>query len=286
LTQKKSNQNNSFEIPAIALWAGKTLQFFSKESATRYVARLFATPLKIQAPERELVMRQSSKKERLFVKKIDKEVQVYLYGYSKKRILLVHGWAGRGTQLYHLADKLLEERMMVVSFDGPAHGLSDGKRTNMLEFLETIREVEKKYGPFDAAIGHSFGGMSLIHSISNGLKTNKLVTIGADNSIRENFDYFVQKMELRPSISLRMQTYFEKLHHVKIDSMDSDKKAERIKIPVLVVHDSDDKFVNVSSAISIRQKLRNGKLLITNGLGHHRIFKNPYVIRRIISYLQ
>ncbi len=30
--------------------------------------------------------------------------------------------------------------MMVISFDGPAHGLSSGKRTNMIEFLEAIAE--------------------------------------------------------------------------------------------------------------------------------------------------
>ena len=69
--------------------------------------------------------------------------------------------------------------MMVISFDGPAHGLSSGKSTNMIEFLETIKEVDKKYGPFDAAIGHSFGAMSLINAVADGLKVNKLVAIGA-----------------------------------------------------------------------------------------------------------
>jgi pimeloyl-ACP methyl ester carboxylesterase len=217
---------------------------------------------------------------------LDANVQVYVYGYSRIKVLLVHGWAGRGTQLYHLADKILENQMMVVSFDGPAHGLSDGKRTNMLEFLEAIRVIDKKYGPFHAAVGHSFGGMSLINAVAGGMKVNKLVTIGADNSIPEIFDYFVKQMELKPEIAKRLQLMFEKRHHMKLDYMSSEQRAERIKIPVLVIHDSEDRFVNVSSAVSIRQKLQKGELLITHGLGHHKIFKSPFIIHRIIEYLQ
>ena len=209
-----------------------------------------------------------------------------VYGYSKTRVLLVHGWAGRGTQLYHLADKILENKMMVVSFDGPAHGLSEGKRTNMIEFIDAVRLIEKKYGPFHAAVGHSFGGMSLINAVAGGLKVNKLVTVGADNSIPEIFAYFVKKMELKPDIARRLQVLFEKKHNMRLDHFTSEHQAARIKIPVLIIHDSEDRFVRVSSAVSIRQKLQNGELLITHGLGHHKIFKSPVVVQRIIEFLQ
>ncbi len=286
LAQKKSIPNTSFEIPALVLLAGKVLQFLSRDAATKFVARLFATPMKFNAPERELMMRESAKKERIKLSSADKELQVYVYGYSKTRVLLVHGWAGRGTQLYHLADKILENKMMVVSFDGPAHGLSEGKRTNMIEFIDAVRLIEKKYGPFHAAVGHSFGGMSLINAVAGGLKVNKLVTVGADNSIPEIFDYFVKKMELKPDIARRLQVLFEKKHNMRLDHFTSEHQAARIKIPVLIIHDSEDRFVRVSSAVSIRQKLQNGELLITHGLGHHKIFKSPVVVQRIIEFLQ
>jgi len=286
LTKKKTNPTPSFEIPAVVLLIGKILQFFSKDAATQYVAKLFATPVKFEAPEREQMMRESAKKESLTLPKSNREIQGYVYGYSRTRVLLVHGWAGRGTQLFRLADKLLENKMMVVSFDAPAHGLSQGKRTNMLEFIEAIRAVEKKYGPFQAAVGHSFGGMSLINAVSSGFKIDKLVTIGADNSIPEIFRYFVKKMELKPEIAIRLQRLFEKKHRTRLDYFTSVNRAERIKIPVLVIHDSEDRFVDVRSAIAIRRKLEKGELLITHGLGHHKIFKSPEVIERVIEFLQ
>ena len=281
-----SRNHNSFVIPRPLIIFGKILQFFSKDMATLYVAKLFSTPVKIAAPERELTMRNSAKKEILKIPGCKAEVQMYIYGYSKKKVLLVHGWAGRGTQLFQIADKILENRMMVVSFDGPAHGLSSGKRTNMIEFLETIREVNKKYGPFDAAIGHSFGGMSLINAVADGLNVEKLVTIGTDNSIPQIFNYLVKKMELKPVISKKLAKLSETKFNTEIDSLSSEHKAAKITIPTLVIHDSNDKYVNVSSAVSIRQNLKNGELLITNGLGHHKIFKDNFVIQRIIDFIK
>lgn len=251
-----------------------------------YVARIFSAPMKIDIPERELMMRNSSKKERLMLPECKKEIQVYIYGYSKKKVLLVHGWAGRGTQLFQIADKVLENRMMVISFDAPAHGLSTGKRTNMQEFLEAIREIDKKYGPFDAAIGHSYGGMSLINAVADGLQVNTLTTIGADNSIRKIFSYLVGKMELNEEIAKRLGNAFEKKYQIKLDSLTSEHKAVHVHIPTLVIHDSEDRFVDVSSAVDIRQSLKKGELLITHGLGHHRIFKDQYIIQRIINFIQ
>lgn len=281
-----SRNPNTFAIPRPLINLGKIIQFFSNHLATLFVAKLFSTPIRFSAPERELAMRNSAKKETIKIPGCKTDVQVYIYGYSKKKVLMVHGWAGRGTQLFQIADKVLENKMMVISFDGPAHGLSSGKRTNMMEFLETIREVNKKYGPFDAAIGHSFGGMSLINAVANDLKVNKLVTIGADNSIPQIFQYFVEKLELNPLISKKLEEYFNNKFNTELDSLSSEHKALKINIPTLVIHDSEDKYVSVSSAVSIRQSLKNGELLITNGLGHHKIFKDNFVIQRVIDFIR
>lgn len=277
---------NSFEIPKSIILLGKVIQFISKDLAALYAGRLLAVPMKFKTPERELMMRESAKKERLHVPGLKADIQVYVYGYSKIKVLLVHGWAGRGTQLFQVADKILENKMMVISFDGPAHGLSSGKRTNLLEFMSSIREIDKKYGPFHAAIGHSYGGMSLINAVAQGLKLEKLVTIGADNSIPQIFQYFVKKMELKVVIADKLEKMFEKKHHFKLDSFSSEHNAPKVDIPTLVVHDSDDIYVNVSSAIAIRQNLKHGQLLITNGLGHHKIFKDKFVIQRIINFIK
>jgi pimeloyl-ACP methyl ester carboxylesterase len=62
--------------------------------------------------------------------------------------------------------------------------------------------------------------------------------------------------------------------------------AKYVATPTLVIHDSEDKIVDVSSAIAIRQNLSNGELLMTNGLGHNKILKDPDVIQRIIDFIK
>ena len=93
-------------------------------------------------------------------------------------------------------------------------------------------------------------------------------------------------MELKPIISKKLRLLIEKKFHKNLDSFTSEHKALKVNIPTFVIHDSDDKYVNVSSAISIRQNLKRGELLITNGLGHHKIFKNKFVIGRIIDFIK
>lgn len=285
-SQKSPKIINSLEVPNSIVLTGRILQSISSNLATIFAAKIFMTPLNFKVPDRELMMRESAKNKLIKIESINKSVMVYSYGYSKRKVLLVHGWSGRGTQLFQLADKILENKMMVISFDAPAHGLSPGKKATMIDYIKTIEQINKEYGPFEAAIGHSFGGMSLLNSISEGLKINKLVIIGTDNSIPEVIKTFVNKLKLKPKIAVKLETYFNNRLGLKVEDHTSQWVAKNVDIPTLVLHDSDDRLVPVSSAISIRQNLKNGELLISNGLGHHKIFRDKGIIRRIIDFIQ
>lgn len=284
-SQKSAKIVNSLEAPNSIVLTGRILQSISSKLATIFAAKIFMTPLNFKVPDRELMMRESAKNKLIKIESINKSVMVYSYGYSKRKVLLVHGWAGRGTQLFQLADKILENKMMVISFDAPAHGLSSGKKATMIDYLRTIDQIDKEYGPFEAAIGHSFGGMSLLNSISEGLKISKLVIIGTDNSIPEVMKTFVNKLKLKPKIAIKLEAYFNNKLGLNVEDHTSQLVAKNVDIPTLVLHDSHDRLVPVSSAISIRQNLKNGELLITNGLGHHKIFKDKGIIQRIIDFI-
>ncbi len=283
---EKKKITPGFKIPRSLINSAKVLQFISKDLAAVFLGRIFATPSRFKTPEREKMMEKSAKSEFFRIDSIEKDIKIYTYGFSKKRVLLAHGWSGRGTQLYNLADKILENRMMVISLDAPAHGSSSGKITNMLEYLETLKFIDQKYGPFQAAIGHSWGGMSLLLAVANGLRTKKLVSIGADDRISEVLFSFVKKFELKPIIAKKIKIFYDKKLNRNIDEFSSTRSAEKITIPTLVVHDTEDLFVPVSSAYKIRQKLKKGTILITHGLGHHKIFKDPIVIQKIINFIK
>lgn len=275
----------SLVIPKPIMLFAKGLQFISTTLTAKFGAKLFITPIKFATPKREKVMLESAQKKIINVNSIDRKIQVLSYGYSTKKVLLVHGWAGRSTQLYMIADKLLEKGYMVISFDGPAHGFSTGKTTAMPEFLDTIAEIDKQFGPFKAAVGHSFGGMSLYNSVANSFKIEKLVTIGAADKISDVILNFTTNLKVKSIVAKKVKSMFDKRWNIDIDSHSSSIVAKKNAIPTLVVHDSNDGDVPVSCAIKIRQNLQKGSLLITKGLGHTKILRNKKVTSTIVDFI-
>ena len=286
ISESKSKlTRKSFQIPKHVIRTGKILQFFSTSAATNFAFKIFKTPPRFQIPEREEMMRQSAKKEIITIPTINKEIMVYEYGYSKQKVLLVHGWAGRGTQLYDIADNILENRMMVISFDAPAHGLSSSNTTNLPECVAAINYINEIYGPFEVGIGHSFGGIALMAVIAKNPFLKKIVVIGIDYSISTVIDNFVKKLNLKPKVATKVKKNISAVYNENIEAVSPCETVKKSTIPTLIIHDTQDMDVDVSNAYKIRQKTLNGELLITNGLGHRRILRSKKVIQRIIDFI-
>ena len=286
MPKKTPNHKQSLKIPKLILQVSKLITFISPKLATLFVARLFSTPIKHKIPKRELEMDSKSIQNLIEIPAINKKIVIYKYGKSDKKILLSHGWSGRGTHLFKIADELLKAGYSTISFDAPAHGKSPGKTTIMSEFVATILEIEKQFGPFEAAIGHSLGGMSLLNATKKGLAINRLAIIGSGDIIQDILDEFVAKLELKPSTSTQLRLHFEKKFGEEMDNYSAYKSAMEVSIPVLVIHDKNDTEVPVSAGIHIHKHLKNGELFLTEGLGHRKILGNSEVIEKVVRFIK
>ena len=285
MTKKVDIPNKSLQIPKAITRTAKFLQAISPKLATLFAAKLFTTPLKHKIPKRELQMEENSTQTKLFVPKINKEIVVYQYGESDKKVLLVHGWSGRGTQLFKIADELLQKGFSTISFDAPAHGKSGSKTTLMPEFIASILEIEKHFGPLEFSIGHSLGGMSILNAIKQGLKIKKAVIIGSGDLIQGILDDFVLKLELNPKTASMMKTHFEKKFGVEMESYSASFAAQSVAIPVLVIHDKNDEEIPVQAAHSIKNNLKDCEIYITEKLGHRKILGDKKVIETMLNFI-
>ena len=272
------------QVPKIIILIGRFLYRISPVLAEKFARKLFITPIKHKIPKREFHMEAASQQSKLFVPSINKEIVVYTYGNSNKKILLVHGWSGRGTQLVKIADAFLENGYATISFDAPAHGKSGTKTTLMLEFIESILEVEKQYGPFEFAVGHSLGGMSILNAVKKGLQIKKAVVIASGNSVINIVNTFTEKIGLPNKVAVLMKSNFEKKYHLEMESFSAYVVAKEVKIPVLVIHDNDDEDISVSEAYHLAENLSNKEILITNNLGHRKILGDSKVIEKIVEF--
>ncbi len=275
---------SSITIPSFIKVLLRIVQSCSHKLTVFITSKLFTRPINFKRPKREQTMWDSAQKKRVKIHAINKEIDVLTYGYSQKKVLLIHGWAGRSTQLFMIADKLLEKGFMIVSFDGPAHGKSEGKNSSLPEFLKVIQQLNNDFGPFESAVGHSFGGMTL-YNTANELNLKNFVTVGAADKVSTILNRFAENLTLKPKIGVQLKKYFDQKMEFDIDKLASSTQAKEIKIPVLVIHDSQDGDVAVSCAQNIRQNLQYGSLFITQGLGHTKILRDKNTMSQVVNFI-
>jgi len=277
-------KNNKLPIGLIFIrWAFKNLEKTLPWLANRWALKLFFTPVHFPEPEAEKKMAISGS--RFTLKNKGKKIRGYYWGQGPV-VILLHGWSGRGLQFFNFVSALVDKGYRAVTFDGPAHGKSDGKTTNLLEYSEVIALVAKRFGDIHSLVAHSFGGVAALYTIREGLVVNNLVMISsptiADDIIRE----FLNKINGSPKVGLFFKKHFYKKFGKDFDSFSARALVKDIKdLPILLIHDEDDREVPIKHPIAFQKVKPNAKLIKTNGLGHTRILKNESVIVETLNFI-
>lgn len=285
---KKGQPVQVLLTPSYILTTGRILSKISPFLASRFAAWLFLKPFRYKLPQREKELDEIMEQEKVIVPAINRDIIIYKNFKTRagKRILMAHGWSGRGTQMPDIALHLLNEGYEIVSFDAPAHGKASGKMSMMPYFIDSIKFIDQQYGPFYGAIGHSLGGMSLLKAVKDGVNLQKLIIIGTANSVTNITREFAQNMQLGLDVAKIMKFYFDEKFGEDMDKLSGAYSAEEVNIPTLVIHDEDDADVEISSAYEIKNSLKAGELFITKGLGHRKILGNKKVINKITTFFR
>ncbi|MEC8090883.1 MAG: alpha/beta hydrolase [Bacteroidota bacterium] len=283
--KKNKKQRSAVHVPTSIRFVIWLSQRISNALATKVALYLFFRPQRFNTPVREHHMFDAAKKIKFSSSSIQKEIQVYRLQGKKQKVLLLHGWSGRGTQLFYFADELQKENCEVITFDMPAHGQSPGNKTNVLELTYCIQDLNQKFGPFDAAIAHSMGGFALLRAIKDGLPLQSAAIIGSGDSIKGVFYRFSQQLHFSEKITERMITTVEKQFGTKLETYSSSMSIKEIDIPLLIVHDKDDKEAPYECSITLHDLAPNSQLKLTSGLGHHRILRDPKTVQYIVQFL-
>ena len=68
--------------------------------------------------------------------------------------------------------------------------------------------------------------------------------------------------------------------------MDVPRFAPAMRIPLLVIHDRDDREVRWDDGAAIAAAWPGAQLVTTTGLGHHRIVSDGGVIQQVLGFLK
>lgn len=210
---------------------------------------------------------------------------------SAPRLLVVHGWGSRAEYLADLAMGLREAGAEVFVLDLPGHGRSSGRTLDMRMAAEAIAAVQERFGPFDAAVGHSFGGAALMAAAGGSFPgvpafaAHRLAVIGSPSRIEDVFDGFVTMAGLTPKTARALVARTERRVGCPVEALDGVAIARRLGRPLLVVHAEDDKEVGADQAkryLGVSHHIRHHW---ANGQGHRRIVSAPEVVATVSNFL-
>ena len=247
------------------------------------------TTARFKTPAYELPALDAAEKKTLDVNGL--AIAVYIWQdkavETRSTVLFIHGWTGRGTQIANYIKPLNSIGYRVISFDGPAHGNTPGKQTSVLEFTDVVIALDRQFGPFDAAITHSFGGMVLAYAMSLGLKVDRIACICPPKNFQVLIDNFQRILTLPDSV---MKVMLRKIYasHGQIlrDAVDTSNNVKNFSSAGLIIHDEDDIEISWHSGEEIAQAWPGSRFIKTSGLGHRRIIHDKAVIKHIVDFLK
>lgn len=281
---ERIQETRSFRLPTTLVVSVKLLDALSPFLTNRFLLNRFFTPINFSTPQREMFFKQTCDLRREKIN--NKSVTIYHNGKAGPHLLFCHGWSGRSTQFADLATHLIAQGFRVTLFTAPAHGSSDDKETDLRGFIDTIKYCETHYGPFDAAIGHSLGGIAVINAFKEGLAVKRLVTISSPATVIGVVDDFLNLVGAGKRTRKRFIKSLEKRYKQPIDSPAPVLLMEGDTTPGLIVHDEDDLDASVTYAHQLHQSWNGSQLFITKGLGHRKILSDPTVFEAINAFLK
>lgn len=206
---------------------------------------------------------------------------------ADQKILILHGFESRAYNFDRYVTPLLEKGYGVIAMDGKAHGNSEGKTTTAPEYAAMIKVLEGKLGKFDGFISHSFGGIALcLYQEVYNNPTAKMVLIAPATETQSAIDLFSHFFGLGPRIRASIKAYIKQKSGKDISHYSINRIAPKLTNPILWIHDKDDDITPLSDLKPLLDIApTNIEFMITEGLGHRKIYKDPAVIKRIIDFI-
>jgi pimeloyl-ACP methyl ester carboxylesterase len=262
----------------------KVLSVTAPSVATRLGYRLLATPPRFAERPWQAQLRQSARTSNILVGR--RNVRVYEWG-TGPTVLMVHGWGARATHMGRMIEPLVAAGYRVVSFDAPAHGDSQGRQTDLVEFANAVNAVANFSGQVDTLIAHSFGAaMALLAQRDWGMSVKKQVLVSTFDSCQWFIDEFAKYIGVSRAVVRAMQ---EKMaapyggwfdwNRVSLGDM-----LAISKVPTLLIHDTTDGEIPFQHSATLMLAGPHMSIYVTHDLGHHRVLGAADVHKRVVEF--
>ncbi|HVF81001.1 MAG TPA: alpha/beta hydrolase [Flavisolibacter sp.] len=258
----------------------------SKKSAAKKAFELFITP---QSRVRQILPPAFQKAEKLNFLFEGITIHGYRFNHpSEKKVVILHGFESSIINFDKYIAPLQDKGYEILGFDAPGHGASGGKTINAINYKNFIHHIIKTYGPVTSFITHSYGGLALSLALEETQHDGswKVVFMAPATESTTAMNNFFSLLQLDGEVRKEFDLLITRANNKPPEWYSLSRVAAGIKAQVLFLQDKNDTLTPLSDVAPIMAKgYSNFEFIITEGLGHSRIYRDPGTIRSVISFL-
>ncbi len=207
---------------------------------------------------------------------------------ANRKLLILHGYESSVTNFDRYVRLFIKKGYEVLAFDAPAHGRSNGKKINAPLYKRMIQEIDKKYGPVESYMAHSFGGLAVSLALEeiNHSPDYRLVLIAPAAETSTAVDGYFKLLQLDPMVRPEFEKVIFKAGGVHSEWYSIKRALKNIRAKVLWFQDEDDEITPLKDVLKVKAaNYPNVEFVITKGLGHQRIYRDNKVVNLIVNFL-
>ena len=264
----------------------RLLSALSPALSARFAARLFITPRTRRISEQDAGFLATAASRRLPTPHGD--VQIYEWPGEGPAVLVLHGWISYAGQLGPIIEGLRAHGLRVVAFDAPAHGRSGGRQADLYSFRDALAAVSSACAPAGAILAHSFGAITAASWLAEDAAAAHLraaVLVGLPRDIGYLFESFTMAMGLSTDVIERVRALFRARYGGYPEDYSAPALAQRIHIPVLLVHGGADEYIPAAHAEEVALQLRDGHIQVIAGLSHSAPLRDPHTMALMAEFI-
>lgn len=207
-------------------------------------------------------------------------------------VMLVHGLMGSSANFHAMVPALVARGFRVVAVDFLNHGLSPRGASFSRQTIGQMRQVIASQGRLHALVSHSAGGYltaMALRELPAGTTVERCIYIAPYPAMEVTLRTFMTYFHVPDRVLPALKDWVGEMTGVPCDEQTLVDCLPRHRTPeppaTLFVHDADDRHIPLASSQDVVARLGGVPLVVTQGLGHFRVLKDPRVLERIAAFL-
>lgn len=260
------------------------LSFIAPSRLAKFAYHMLTHPQVKKLRPRELEFMETGERKTLLFQK--KDLVTYFWPNTGPKIMLIHGWEGQAGNFTDVIQRLHKSGFSIITFDAPAHGLSEAGSTTLWAFGDAVMYMMEQHNP-RYLLSHSFGGVATVYALKNLASNNvrKYLLLCPPDSFNERIDQVAESVGITEKVKEKLKDKLRAEVDEPLEELSVSNYVKDFSIPeVCILHDQEDRVVPIAQSLRVASNWKNATHQTIHGTGHFRILRDEEVLSLVTAF--